>query len=130
MRGMRWRGVDILARARSLVMDLEPLKLETKVQEAELDAMRPLPMDRRGDEFVSIEQGRARTERMMAAKSRADTQCHRIGWLDSRARTRCRSLAPDRGVLREISYGLDHACHHRNALRRGNQPLRQRRDLS
>ncbi len=68
---------DMVARGRypslSAVLQhgLELLKLETEAQEAELAALRALLTDRRGDEFVSIEQGRERTERMMASKSGA-----------------------------------------------------------
>ena len=47
---------------------LELLREETELKEAELEALRALIAERRAGEFVSMEEGRKRTEAMLAAK--------------------------------------------------------------
>ena len=47
---------------------LELLRAERELEEAELAALRALLADRRRGEFVSVKDGRKRTERMIAAK--------------------------------------------------------------
>jgi antitoxin ParD1/3/4 len=47
---------------------LELVRQETELKDAELEAMRALIAERRAGEFVSMEEGRRRTEAMLAAK--------------------------------------------------------------
>ncbi len=47
---------------------LEMLRRETELHEAERDALRALLADRRAGPFVDVEEGRARTRAMLAAK--------------------------------------------------------------
>ena len=47
---------------------LELLREATELKEAELEALRALIAERRAGEFVSAEEGRARTKAMLAAK--------------------------------------------------------------
>jgi antitoxin ParD1/3/4 len=47
---------------------LELLRSERELEEAELAALRALLETRRGGEFISVAEGRERTQRMMRAK--------------------------------------------------------------
>jgi antitoxin ParD1/3/4 len=47
---------------------LELLREQTETKDAELDALRALIAERRAGEFVTAEEGRARTKAMIAAK--------------------------------------------------------------
>jgi antitoxin ParD1/3/4 len=47
---------------------LELVREETELKEAEIEALRALIAERRAGEFVSIEEGRERTEALIAAK--------------------------------------------------------------
>ncbi|WP_320199239.1 ribbon-helix-helix domain-containing protein [Agrobacterium sp. rho-13.3] len=50
---------------------LELVRHETELQDAELAALKNLLDERRQGEFVSLEEGRKRTEKMIAAKKAA-----------------------------------------------------------
>ena len=50
---------------------LELLRAETEAREAELAALRGLIAERAGGDFVTVAEGRAATEAMIAAKRRA-----------------------------------------------------------
>jgi antitoxin ParD1/3/4 len=47
---------------------IELVREETELKDAELEALRALIAERRAGEFVSVEEGRARTKALMAAK--------------------------------------------------------------
>lgn len=54
-----------------LQQGLELLRSETELEAAELAALRSLLDRRREGDFVSVEKGRARVQRMIAAKKKA-----------------------------------------------------------
>ncbi len=51
---------------------LELLRMEAALKDAELDALRGLLSDRQDGPFVTLEEGRERTRRMIAAKTADD----------------------------------------------------------